>query len=93
MAEQRNGESSAQKQAERLPSRDIIRELARLTDRPWPDWNGEKPITPIQLAGILSALDIRPKVIRHGPREVSRGYRLQDLDRFPQSSPPEIFTS
>jgi hypothetical protein len=72
-----------QRQAERLPSRDIVRELARMIHRPWSDWNGGTPITPIQLASILSELGVRPRVIRHGHREVSRGYRLQDLAAFP----------
>jgi putative DNA primase/helicase len=73
-----------QRQAARLPSRDIVRELARMTHRRWPDWNGGTPMTPIQLASMLSELGIRPKVIRHGQREVSRGYRLQDLPPFPE---------
>jgi len=55
-----------QRQVERLPSRDIVGELARMTHRPWSDWNSGKPITPVQLARILSELGVRPKVIRHG---------------------------
>jgi Protein of unknown function (DUF3631) len=75
-----------QRQAERLPSQDIVGELARLTDRPWADWNGGKPITAIQLARMLSELGVRPKVLRHRPREVRRGYRLQDLAPCPRVS-------
>jgi hypothetical protein len=71
-----------QRQVERLPSRDIVGGLARMTYRPWSDWNSGKPITPVQLARILSELGVRPKVIRHGQREVSRGYRLLDLAAF-----------
>ncbi len=73
-----------QRQVERLPSRDIVGGLARMTHRPWSDWNSGKPITPVQLARILSELEIRPKVIRHGQREVGRGYRLLDLAPFRQ---------
>jgi hypothetical protein len=68
-----------QRQAERLPSRDMVRELGRMENQPWSQWNHTKPITATQLARILADLGVAPKVIRHGQNEVHRGYRLQDI--------------
>jgi hypothetical protein len=60
-----------QRQAERLPSRDMVRELGRMENRPWSQWKHTKPITAIQLARILADLGVAPKVIRHGPERGS----------------------
>jgi hypothetical protein len=68
-----------QKRAERLPTRDIIDALLQMADRPWAQWKGNTQLTPIRLAKILAGIGVSPKVIRHGKRSVSRGYRLQDL--------------
>ncbi|MFC1530669.1 DUF3631 domain-containing protein [Gemmatimonadota bacterium] len=49
--------------ADRMASAQIVEELARLEDRPWPEWRNGKPITVRQLARLLQPFDVRPKAL------------------------------
>lgn len=57
---------------------EILAELNKMEDRPWPEWNG-KALSAVQLAKLLSPFAIRPHQSRQGD-EVRRGYRAQDFD-------------
>jgi hypothetical protein len=47
-----------------IASADLCAALAELEDRPWPEWKAGKPMTPKQLASMLSRFGIRPGTIR-----------------------------
>ena len=72
----------AEHKAERLSSALIVDQLAKLEERPWPEWGrSQKPITPRQLAKLLEQFEIGPKLVKIDGIPV-RGYRL---DRFKDS--------
>jgi putative DNA primase/helicase len=54
----------AERGVDRLPSTEITEALAKMEDRPWPEWKGGKPITPRQLAKLLDPLGVVPTTIR-----------------------------
>lgn len=83
------------RQADRLPSADIVAALVAMEDRPWPEWRGGKPITPRQLAQQLHNFAIDPRNLKLAA-DVKKGYLAEDFGdawaRYcPQktSSPPE----
>jgi uncharacterized protein DUF3631/bifunctional DNA primase/polymerase-like protein/primase-like protein len=59
--------------AVRLSSSQIVDELIKLEDRPWPDWKNGRSITAPQLARLLKPFEIRPKKIRF-PEGGKQGY-------------------
>jgi putative DNA primase/helicase len=67
-------------QAQRLSSEVVVRELASMEDRPWPDWRHGQPISKAQLARTLAPFDIHPKVLRLGGAAVGRGYLQEDFE-------------
>lgn len=79
---------------DRLPSADLCEALHQMEDRPWPEWRNGRPITVRQLAQLLKAFDIKPKVIRT-LGGTPRGYLLEDFTdafaRYPllQSATPQ----
>lgn len=73
-----------------VPSANIVAELARLSDRPWATWRGDRPITQQSLAGLLKPLGIYPAESRQWgvDGEHFRGYRLGPLqDAFARYLP------
>lgn len=87
-----------QQQTDRLTSETIVKELAELEDRPWPEWKGGKPISKAQLARQLGRFDIKPKKIRVGST-TAQGYDIEQFtDAFGrysafQSGTPEQSTT
>jgi len=77
-----------ERRVDRLASEVIAGDLARLEDRPWPEWGrSAKPITPRQIAKLLGPFEIRPKTIRVGDHTL-RGYHLEDFaDAFSRYLP------
>jgi hypothetical protein len=71
-----------------LFSEEIVRELAKIEDRPWAEWGKQrKPITKVQLARLLGPLNIRPanirRVVAPGRNLEAKGYnREQFTDAF-----------
>lgn len=64
-----------QQQTDRLASAEIVKALAEIEDRPWPEFGKHrKPITPRQLASLLRPFGVRPVVFRDG--QTARGYVL-----------------
>ena len=73
---------------DRISSEHLVGELVKMEERPWPEWRRGKSITARQVARLLKAFDIRPKVVRMGP-EVGRGYEVADFaDAFSRYLPP-----
>jgi putative DNA primase/helicase len=71
-----------------LSSKDIIEELGKKEDRPWPEWKNGKPITTRQLAKLLKRFGIKPKE-QWNANQNHRGYDLQDFqDAFSRYLPP-----
>ena len=70
----------ADPKADRIASADLAEALAKMEERPWPEWHHGKPITPKQIASLLSAFEVKPKLLRIGAGEPVRGYELSMFD-------------
>ncbi len=71
----------------RLSSAAIAESLAEREERSWPERKGGKPITPRQIARLLSRFDVKPQVIRTG-EGTPRGYLFdQFTDAFARYLP------
>ncbi len=70
-------------ETDRLASSDIVESMAKMDDRPWPEWGrSQKPITQRQLARLLEPFKVKPKKIRFGTT-TANGYALdQFVDVF-----------
>ncbi len=81
----------AQQQCERLHSVDLVRYLVTIDESLWAEWQNGQPITPSQMAKILSAFGIRPKTLRAGvPEKRLKGYTLaQFQDAFSRYLPTQ----
>jgi hypothetical protein len=67
---------------DRLRSTDITAALSKMEHRPWPEWRNGRPITAVQLAGLLARYGIRPDTHRFGDT-TAKGYLLaQFADAF-----------
>ena len=67
--------------ANRLASADIVDALAKMEERPWPEWKQGKSITQRQLARLLAPFGIKPKLIKFSS-DSARGYTF---DQFADS--------
>jgi hypothetical protein len=63
---------------DKLASEEIAKELAKREDRPWPEYRKERPISPRQIASLLSRFGIKPKNLRLGTGQIVKGYRFGD---------------
>jgi putative DNA primase/helicase len=65
-----------------IASADLVSLLTRLDDRPWATWSRGFPITPAQIAKLLSGFEIRPRPIwveRPMGKTQVRGYARGDF--------------
>jgi putative DNA primase/helicase len=70
--------------ATKLWSETIVDELAKMEDRPWPEWSKGKPISKAQLARQLGRFDIVPRTVRIGD-QTAKGYDIEQFfDAFPR---------
>lgn len=68
------------KGTDRLGTEEILEELGKLAERPWPTYNrGGKPITARQLARLLRPFDIASRTIRVD-EGTAKGYMMADLE-------------
>ena len=75
-------------ESDRLASQQIAEDLAELEHRPWPEWSKGKPITPRQIARLLTPFGIAPSTMRTKTR-IAKGYYLADFqDAFSRYLPP-----
>lgn len=76
-------------EATKLTTEEILRELHRMVERPWPEWRNAKPLTDRQMARILNPYRLSSKTIRI--RDTQRkGYILSDFeDAFRRYLPVE----
>lgn len=76
---------------DKIPSSELADKLVAMEHRPWPEWSKGKPISPRQIARILSAFSISPASIRTNTG-TPKGYRKEqfedDFARYLPSNPP-----
>jgi putative DNA primase/helicase len=60
-----------------LPTEEILKSLATMDERPWPEWKKGKPITARQLAKLLKPFGVTSKNVRFGDK-IPKGYELSD---------------
>jgi len=73
---------------EQLASAEIVDELAKREDRPWPEWRDGKPLTKRGLAKLLAPFHVRPKPIWIG-QKTRRGYERDSFtDLWERYLPP-----
>ncbi len=66
----------------RITSADLVEALAKMGERPWPEWKKGEVITKRQIARLLRSFDIAPGVFRVG-ETTHRGYNKDDcIDAF-----------
>jgi len=68
------------RKVDRLPSQSICDELAKMEDRPWPEWYHGKPITPRALAKRLGGFGIHAEQQKQGDKSNKRGYEKADFE-------------
>src|SRR5262249_27692909 len=74
-------------------SETLIAELAKMEDRPWPEWKNGKAISKSQLARILTRFDITVKTIRIG-NDTAKGYKVDQFnDAFSRYLDSQTVTS
>lgn len=82
--------------ADRCVSADLCYHLAKMEERPWPEWSKGKPITTRQVAKLLNPFGIIPNTIRVG-NEIHKGYKkdafIESLSRYLPSTPISSVTS
>jgi hypothetical protein len=67
-------------QLDRLASEDLVKALAAMEDRPWPEWGkSQKPISQPQLARLLGRYDIGPKTLRLPDGRRLKGYEREQF--------------
>ena len=74
-----------------ISSVDLASALSKMEDRKWGEWKKGKPITPIQVAGLLKPFKIAPRQVWINQANY-RGYALEDFaDAFTRYIPsPEV---
>jgi putative DNA primase/helicase len=72
---------------DRLRSKDIVSKLAEMEHRPWPEWDNGCPMTPAQLAKILSPYGIAPDTHRIGGIAAKGYLPSQFADAFARYAP------
>ena len=80
------------RRVDRLPSSEIVEALARMEERPWPEWRRGQPLTARSLARLLKPYGVTPTLYRMGP-DRARGYDRGDLEEswtryLPAGGPP-----
>ena len=83
----------AAKGIDRIASEDLAAYLARLEDRPWPEYRTGKPITKAQIARLLAPLHVSPGTIRLADERTAKGYYRRAFDdAFKRYLPAENVT-
>lgn len=77
---------------DRLASEEIVKALADMEARPWPELSKGKPITKSALARRLGRFGVKPKTIRF-ETDTKKGYKLADFsDAFSRYTPFQSVT-
>jgi hypothetical protein len=89
--------SDAAIEGDKLASATIVEELAKMEDRPWPEFRRDKPITATQLAKLLGRFGIKPRNLRLPAGDIVKGYRYADcqpaFDRYIEKAAPHAATA
>jgi putative DNA primase/helicase len=74
--------------AEAMHAEDILTELLKMDDRPWPEWRNGRPLTKAQMAKLLSLFEVTTKQVWANRKNV-HGYEAVSLkDAFGRYLPP-----
>lgn len=66
--------------SERISTEDLLTKLHAMEDRPWPEWNRGKPISPRQISRMLKPFGIAPQTLRMGyASKPKKGYALEQF--------------
>ncbi|WP_051937877.1 DUF3631 domain-containing protein [Ferriphaselus sp. R-1] len=68
------------KRVGRITTAEMIGGLIEDDERPWATYNYGKPITPRQLAKLLSPYGIKSKTVRQGPYSTPKGFELTQFE-------------
>lgn len=71
-----------------LFSREIVERLREMDERPWPEYQRDKPITQPQVAKLLNGLKILPGTVRRGGDTAKGYYAAQFEDAWQRYLPP-----
>jgi Protein of unknown function (DUF3631) len=75
---------------DRITSAEVAEHLAKQVDKRWAEWRNGKPITPLQIAKLLSPLKIKPRTIRIGT-DTAKGYSKETFgDAFSRYLPGAV---
>jgi len=66
-------------EGEPLSTEEVLKSLAAMDERPWPEWKRGKPITARQLAKLLKPFGITARNVRFGDK-ILKGYELSDCE-------------
>jgi hypothetical protein len=66
--------------ATRLPSTEIVADLEKMEERPWPEWRHGKPMTAVQLAVALAPFGVRPTTYRQPAGGTVKGYQRDHFE-------------
>jgi len=77
----------------RMTSAEMVEALAKMEERPWPEWRNGKPMTAPQLARALAPFGIRPGTIRRGLDTAKGYYREAFEEAWTRYLPGEITAS
>lgn len=69
-----------EERGDRLPTADILETLNAMEDRPWPEWNRGRELSPSGLARLLLPFGIRPRTIRPGGGSTPKGYLKEQFE-------------
>ncbi len=69
-----------EKGAARLPSSEIVAQLEKMEERPWPEWRHGRPMTAVQLAAALAPFGVRPGIYRPPGGQPVKGYQRDHFE-------------
>ena len=82
--------------ADKIPSAELVDLLVALEDRPWFEWRRGKPLTQNSLSRLLKPYHITPGTIRMSDHYTPKGYKLSSFNdaftRYLSISPQQIAT-
>lgn len=65
---------------DRIPSAELVEQLAKIDGRPWAEWRAGMPITQNALARLLKTFKITPSTIRLASGQTLKGYMRSEFD-------------
>jgi putative DNA primase/helicase len=64
---------------ERIPTKELLRSLIELEERPWSSWRRGRDLTARQLGGLLQSFEVSSKDLRQADGKNLKGYEFSDF--------------